>query len=303
MDVQQLRCFLAVAEELHFGRAAERLHLTPSPVSRAVRELERELGAELFVRRYHQVELTAGGTALVGRVRDILRQLDGLKEALDEASGTRVVRVGGTHLCPPAVMDRFLLVAEERFPAHQIAATMAPSAELLPALERGELDAALVHLPLDRSDLDALVVARYRFSAAMRADDPLATASELRLRDLTHRTLTVGPPSPQPLAMNRLHRRLRDAGITSFHEMPGHDAVMLASHVRLSHGLTLTLDPRNGGSARVFDDPAFAVVPLRDDLEFLLGVAWCRSRAGQDEVVRGLIQAVRQEWAAGTLTL
>ena len=72
MDIAQLRCFLAVAEELHFGRAAERLHLTPSPVSRAVKELERELGAQLFVRRYHDVQLTSTGNELLSRVREIV---------------------------------------------------------------------------------------------------------------------------------------------------------------------------------------------------------------------------------------
>lgn len=305
MDVQQLRCFLAVAEELHFARAAERLHLTPSPVSRAVKDLERELGAELFVRRYHQVELTSSGSVLVGRVRGILEQVDGLKEAVRQASAaeSRVVRMGGTHLCPPAVMDRFVVVAEQRFPAHTVDVTVAPSAELLPALERSELEAALVHLPLDRPELDSLVVARYMFSAVMRADDPLAGASGLLLKDLTHRTVTVGPPTPQPVAMNRLHQRLKDAGITSFHQMPDHDSVMLASHIRRSHGLALTLDPRNGGSARVFDDPAFAVIPLRDDLEFLLGVAWRRTRVERDALVYDLVAAMRDEWAGNALTL
>ncbi|MEV6041731.1 LysR family transcriptional regulator [Nonomuraea sp. NPDC052116] len=303
MDVQQLRCFLAVAEELHFGRAAERLHLTPSPVSRSVKELERELGVDLFVRRYHQVELTADGALLAGRVRDILEQLDGLKDVIKEAARRQVVRVGGTHLCPPAVMDRFLALAGQALPAHTVEATIGPSAELLPALERGELDAALVHLPLDRPRLDSLVVARYLFYAAMRADDPLATASELALKDLVHRTLTIGPPTPQPVAVNLFHERLKNAGITSFHRMPDNDAVMLASRIRRDGGVTLTIDPRNGGSARVYDDPAFAVVPLRDDLDFLLGVAWNRSRARQDDAVRELVQVARQEWAGRRLTL
>ncbi|MFC4008529.1 LysR family transcriptional regulator [Nonomuraea purpurea] len=303
MDVQQLRCFLAVADELHFGRAAERLHLTPSPVSRSVKDLERELGVDLFVRRYHQVELTSDGAVLAERVRVILEQLDGLKDVVKVAAKSRVARVGGTHLCPPAVMDRFMALTEQALAPHTIEATMAPSAELLPALERGELDAALVHLPLDRPRLDSLVVARYLFSAAMRADDPLAAASELRLRDLAHRTLTIGPPTPQPVAVNLLHKRLKNAGITSFHQMPDNDAVMLASHIRRDHGVTLTLDPRNGGSSRIFDDPAFAIVPLRDDLEFLLGVAWNRSRARKGDVVRELVHAVRQEWAKHPLTL
>jgi DNA-binding transcriptional LysR family regulator len=304
MDVQQLRCFVAVADELHFGRAAERLHLTASPVSRAVKDLERELGADLFVRRYHKVELTPTGSALIDRVRAVLEQMDAIKELAADTSGAknRVVRIGGTHLAPPAVMDRFVALVEETFAGHTVDVTLAPSSDLLPALERGDLDAAMVHLPLERPDLDSLVVARYTFLVAMRADDPLATAAELTLADVAHRTVTIGPPTPQPVAMNRLHRYLKDAGITSFHRMPDQDSVMLASHIRRSRGITLTTSPGNGGSARVFDDPAFAVVPVRDDnLEFLLGIAWRRSQVGRDEVVRDLVHSVRGEWATSVL--
>jgi len=306
MDVQQLRCFLAVAEELHFGRAAQRLHLTPSPVSRAVKDLERELGVDLFVRRYHEVELTPTGEHLVNRVRTILDAVDGLKSEAAAAAGsfTRNVHIGGTHLAPPAVMDRLVVLAEEAFPDRTVDVTLAPSSELLPELERGQLDAALVHLPLERPDLDSLVVARYTFVFAMRADDPLASAKGLSLRDIADRTLTIGPPTPQPVAMNRFHAYLRKAGIRSFHQMPDTDAAMLSSHIRRSRGLTLSLHPSTGGSARVFDDPAFAVVPLLDDnIEFLLGLAWRRAAVISDDVVRDLVHAARAEWAGHALSL
>ena len=72
MEIQQLRVFLAVAEELHFGRAAERLHLAQPPVSRIVRQLERDLGVDLFVRSTRSVRLTAAGSALVAPAREIL---------------------------------------------------------------------------------------------------------------------------------------------------------------------------------------------------------------------------------------
>jgi DNA-binding transcriptional LysR family regulator len=306
MDVQQLRCFLAVAEELHFGRAADRLHLTPSPVSRAVKDLERELGVELFVRRYHQVDLTPTGEQLVDRVRAIIDGVDGLRSAAAVAAGSsqRNVRIGGTHLAPPAVMDRFVALTEAAFPQRTVDVMLAPSSELLPYLERGQLDAALVHLPLERPDLDSLVVARYTFVLAMRADDPLASSEGLSLRDIADRTLTIGPPTPQPLAMNRLNAYLRDAGVRSFHQMPDTDATMLASHIRRSRGLTLTLHPSAGGSARVFDDPAFAVVPLLDDnIEFLLGLAWRRADLVSDECVRDIVHAARVEWAGQVLSL
>jgi DNA-binding transcriptional LysR family regulator len=76
VELRQLRYFVAVAEELHFGRAAERLHMSQSPLSRAIRELERELGFVLFVRTTRRVELTAAGSALLERARLALAEVD-----------------------------------------------------------------------------------------------------------------------------------------------------------------------------------------------------------------------------------
>src|SRR5215203_4027839 len=82
VELRQLRYFVAVAEELHFGRAAERLHMSQSPLSRAIRELERDLGVVLFLRTTRHVELTPAGAALLERARRALAEVD---HAVDEA--------------------------------------------------------------------------------------------------------------------------------------------------------------------------------------------------------------------------
>ena len=96
VELRQLRYFVAVAEELHFGRAAERLHMSQSPLSRAIRELERDLGVVLFVRTTRRVELTAAGSVLLERARRALAEIDG---AIAEArrslrSDDAVLRLG-----------------------------------------------------------------------------------------------------------------------------------------------------------------------------------------------------------------
>jgi DNA-binding transcriptional LysR family regulator len=96
IELRQLRYFVAVAEELHFGRAAERLHMSQSPLSRAIRELERELGVVLFVRTTRRVELTPAGSLLLDRWRRALAEIDGAvadarRAKLSEGS---VVRIG-----------------------------------------------------------------------------------------------------------------------------------------------------------------------------------------------------------------
>jgi DNA-binding transcriptional LysR family regulator len=85
LEIRELEAFVAVAEELHFGRAAERLRVTPSRVSQAVRQLERRVGGPLFERTSRRVQLTPLGRRLLDEVRPALSQLEG---ALREARGT-----------------------------------------------------------------------------------------------------------------------------------------------------------------------------------------------------------------------
>jgi DNA-binding transcriptional LysR family regulator len=301
-DVHQVRCFVTVAEEAHFGRAAERLHLTPSPVSRAVKELERELGAALFIRRYHQVELTPAGEQVLTAARVLLADFDALRDLAGAVSrrAPRVIHIGGTHLAPPALFDRVIGLAEELAGVRPVDIHVASSAELLPEVESGAIELALVHLPADRPGLDSLTLARYQFLVAMRSDDPLAAAGAVRLAEITDRTFAITSPKVHPLAMNRMHQYLADAGITKLHRLADNDTALLASYVRRGHSLALTLSPASGGASRVFDDPAFALVPLRDDgLEFTVGVAWRRDRAESDDDVAGLVRAVRRAWPDG----
>lgn len=305
MDVQQLRCFVAVADELHFGRAAERLHLTPSPVSRAVKDLERQLGVTLFERGYHRVALTPAGEQLIGGARELIESFDTFESLARRMPGDRIqpLRLGGTYLAPPDVLDRLVELAEHAMMSSSIDVVLAPSSELLPALATSDLHMALVHLPVDDDVLDSQLVARYDFYIAMRSDDPLASREHLQLADITGRALTLTPKSSHPVAVNRLYEQLVAQGLSKFHQLPDYDSARLAHHVRRTHGLTLTLHPSAGGGARVFDDAAFAVLPLvHANLNLELGVAWRRDTAESDPV-RALVAAIRAEWAEHVLTV
>lgn len=302
MDIAQLRCFLAVAEELHFGRAAERLHMTASPVSRIVKDLERELGADLFVRGYHRIQLTPAGRELARRVPPLLADFDRLrsKVQLVAAGEDRVVRLGGSHLSPPGILDAVVECAEKGNPGREVDVALAPSAELLPRLERGELDAAVVHLPVAEPAMMSIGLASYHFMIAMRHDDPLAGRDSLSLTDLADRTIVTYPLTLQPLAMQGLRADLLRRGLRHFRLLAGADAAMLAGHVRRTGELTFTLSPETGGSARIFDDPAFALVPLVDAPRFRLGLVWLAGRDA-DRVVRGVVAAVQDRWSHGEI--
>src|SRR5690349_10358150 len=101
IDFTRLRYFVAVAEELHFKRAADRLMITPPPLSKQIKLLERELGGPLFERHYHDVRLTALGAQLLGPARDILRRVDDLRATAERLTGADApLRIGATAYAP-----------------------------------------------------------------------------------------------------------------------------------------------------------------------------------------------------------
>lgn len=294
VDVPQLRCFIAVAEELHFGRAARRLHLTPSPVSRTIKDLEAELGVLLFIRRHHQVALTEAGAALVPRVRHILNEIDQLKPSMRSyfEDAKRVVVVGASHLAPPTDVDEFVRIVEQET-GLTVEVRLGLTTDLLAAVKSNALDLAFVHLPVDEPDLDTVTTVYHPFKLVVCADDPLATSPGLHLVEVAHRTFTVPSFAIQPGAISRLHHIVGAAGITSVTRLPDADSFMLAGHIRRTGGITLTYDPRLGGPGQAFADPAFVVIDLLDGIEHVLGAVWKRSTNEQDSVLGRAVSRIK----------
>jgi DNA-binding transcriptional LysR family regulator len=145
LELRQLRYFVAVAEELHFGRAAERLHMSQSPLSRAIRELERELGLVLFVRTTRRVELTPAGSALLERARRALAEIDAAVEDARRAAEPEggLLGVGYT----PFTRLQATRIAEEvqrEHPELQLRLEEDVTPELLRQIAGHELAAAVV---------------------------------------------------------------------------------------------------------------------------------------------------------------
>lgn len=130
MELRQLRYFVAVAEELNFGRAAERLRLAGPSLSQQIKALERDLGVRLFDRDRRSVALTAAGEALVGDARAVLEQADRLRRHASGLSGGEPVRLGYVNWRPSDLAERVAGVADLRvdawvLPSHAQAARVA----------------------------------------------------------------------------------------------------------------------------------------------------------------------------------
>lgn len=140
MELRQLTYFVAVAEELHFGRAADRLHIVQSAVSMQIQRLERELGAELFDRSPRRVRLTGAGERLLPEARAVLAAAERARAAVAPPSGLRI----GTSTGLGAHLDRVLAAFARHAPDVPVELYSLPVAERLARVAGGRLDAAFV---------------------------------------------------------------------------------------------------------------------------------------------------------------
>ncbi|MGY2084431.1 LysR family transcriptional regulator [Blastococcus sp. SYSU DS0539] len=187
MELRHLRYFVTVGEELHFNRAAQRLHIQQPPLSQQIRQLERELGVDLFVRTTRSVKLTAAGQALMDQAYTILKSVDEAHGiAVRAAQGlTGTLTIGFTGSATYALLPRIAAAFRKRAPA---AALVAQGEMLTPAqveaLLDGRLDVGFGRLVFAVPELSTRVVETEPLTIVLPADHRLAKEAAVDLRDL-----------------------------------------------------------------------------------------------------------------------
>ena len=202
-DLWQLRYFMAVAEQLHFGRAAAALHISQPPLSRAIRALEEQLGVTLFVRNRRRVELTAAGARLLEETRRTIAHLEhAVLELRGMAAGERGrLRIGFVSLADyGGVLPGLLKAYKAARPGVQLALREMLSPDQSAALAAGELDFGLLLPPVPEGDaLEHVVVQRERFVAALPARHRLAvTRGALAMSELAGESFVTIPREIAP---------------------------------------------------------------------------------------------------------
>ncbi|MET0493786.1 MAG: LysR family transcriptional regulator [Actinoplanes sp.] len=192
LETRQLRYFVAVAEELHFGRAAERLAMAQPPLSRAIADLERQLGVRLLTRTTRQVALTPAGETLLADARVALDAV---------AAAQRRAR----HAGQPVPVLRLALKADydagllpkilEAYDVLPVELILGGHGEQVPALRDGRADVAMLPTPFDDRGLDTEPLITGPRVVALAAADPLAARTTVRLSDLAGRSLPDGTPA------------------------------------------------------------------------------------------------------------
>jgi DNA-binding transcriptional LysR family regulator len=155
--LDQVRCFLAVAEELHFGRAAERLNMTQPPLSRQVQKLERAVGVPLLERDNRHVELTTAGAVFLEEARRLLTAADAAPALARKIAAGRagVLRLGFTAASGFSLLGTLVQEIAEFMPDVDLDLQELVTVEQIEAIRRGELDLALGRPPFDQDSFDS----------------------------------------------------------------------------------------------------------------------------------------------------
>lgn len=200
MDLRQMKYFLALAQELHFGRAAQRLHMAQPPLTRQIRGLEEELGAELFLRTPKGVELTAAGQALLDEVPNILSLAQRASERTRLAGqgliGRLDVGIFGSGVLD--VIPRLLADFHRERPAVRLELHNMTKAQQLQALRERRIAVGFNRLVQAEPGLGVQVVLREPLVVGLPETHPLCTQAHVSLRDLSGEPMILYPNAPLP---------------------------------------------------------------------------------------------------------
>jgi len=198
LELRHFRYFVAVAEELHFGRAARRLHISQPPLSQQIQAMEAHLGATLFHRSRRRVELTEAGALLLGEARKALAQAELAEATVRRASKGEVgsLQIGFTGSSPfNEVMPRLVGRFRRAWPDVQLSLREMSTAAQLDALAEGTLDIGFarpgteVNLP----EVELRLVQREPLLAAFNTDHPLAARDRVAMADLAGQPFILHP--------------------------------------------------------------------------------------------------------------
>lgn len=288
MDLRQLRYFVAVAEELHFSRAAARLRLAQSALSSQIRQLEREIGGPLFTRSTRRVELTPAGEQLLEDAHELLAAADG---AMDRARALArgevgLLTIGSLGPAPGEILAPLLAHFNGRHPNLRVEIRAFDFSDMADGLRNPHADLAFMYLPLDDPDLEITPLQSEPRVVVMASSHPLASRDALSPADLIDETFIVQPDSV-PQAWRDHWLLVAENGKRP--ETCPHTADKLEDWLHLiASGAGLDTAP--AVIARYFPWPTITYIPLVDAEPSTLAIA--RRRDDDNPLVTEIIDLV-----------
>ncbi|CTQ63364.1 LysR family transcriptional regulator [Roseibium album] len=218
MNIYQLRCFLSVADTLHFGRAAQSMDMLPASLGRQIKILENQLDTKLFFRTTRNVSLTAAGSAILEDARSLVAQADQLEEKIRAIRKNEkpLLRVGAIDSASAGLMPQLLQFFRAEHPHIEVQLFEQKTIHLLPKLLSGSLDIAFCRPPDIRDPRINFRTLFYETAVvALPADHPLSKQSEIVIEDLADIPLIVPDRRSRPHSHDLTIKLFMDAGLTA----------------------------------------------------------------------------------------
>lgn len=295
-ELSQLRCFVAAAEELHFGRAAQRLNMTQPPLSRQVQLLERILGVTLLDRTSRSVRLTPAGRAFLLEARRILRLAESAALATRRiASGDAGrIAVGFTAASGYSFLPRMIQLAKTRLPNVDLTLREMVSGEQIEALLTGRIDVGLVRPPMNRLEFDKLPVVTEPLVAALPSGDPRLDQATLTPADFDGKPFIMYAPEGAQYFHNMLVSMFDGAGVSPTYVQ---HMSQIHSMLALVHaGLGAAMVPEAAMRLH-FDDVHFRPVATKPERPVELFMAWRRDN--DNPTLAPLLELCATEFSGG----
>lgn len=268
VDLRKLRYFVAVAEELHFGRAAARLHIAQPVLSRQIRALEDELHVQLFVRDRRSTELTAAGRQLLEDARPLLASADALRRRVARAArGTSRFTVG---FMPGITVTAAVRELTARHPEVTVELVRTSWDDQVEVLHDGRADVSIVRLPIDTRGLGVRPLHTEPRMVALRSDHRLAGKESVTVGDLADEHLLQDPdavPEWRDIAVEL--REGTSPGHPAFHSIEEK-----LEHVAAGHGIAII----PASTAGYYTRPDVTHLPVEDIEPNQVCLAWIASR-------------------------
>ncbi|PJK22767.1 LysR substrate-binding domain-containing protein [Mycolicibacterium goodii] len=288
MELRHLRYFRAVGEELHFGRAAERLHIAQPPLSQQIRHLERELGCALLTRTTRSVELTAAGHAYLRRAVEILDAVDSANiEAQRIAAGVQGrITIGCVGSATYSLLPRLVRALGESLPAVEVTVRgemLAPAQ--IEALLSGGIELGLLRPPVHHDAVLTHIVRRDGLVVALPADHALASRAGVTVADLRDEDFVVHTGHGRSVMSNLVASVCADAGFLPRIRQEVSETSTLVTLVAAGLGVAIVPDPTTA-----LDIAGVRYVPLEPAG---LGVDLLAAHMGESPLITNVLDVLR----------
>ena len=295
VELHQLRCFVALAEELHFGRAAARMNMTQPPLSRQIQMLEATVGVRLLDRTNRVARLTPAGRAFLNEARSLVEHArTAVTTARLAASGRAgAASIGFTALAALWLVPRLVVAARDSLPGVALILREMLSTDQVQRLLTGQLDLGILRPPVNRPELETAPIHREPLVLALHSSDRLARRKRVALQDLhRHPFVMYSPDDAGPF----------HALLTSLFQQAA-VAPDIVQHIGMPHSILAMVDGGLGAalvpaSAQrlalpdVVFRPVAAPAALAPQLVIELHAAW--RRANDNPAVPPLLESIRR---------